>query len=187
MARVAEGVVDGPVIPSWTVGIGAIAVGVAAVGVFAWLFGKGGKPEATEDAPASRHVPGCRRGAAAGALLLVLVARDSISSRRGRPAGAIGSCSSSRTTTGARGRSRSTSRRRSGLRRRRRAASLALAVRAIRRHAVAGDVRVRPRLGRLGPRRLHAEDGAALGPARGHRGLLREPRVARRESSSPTR
>ena len=63
----------------------------------------------------------------------------------------------------------------------------ALAVRAVRQHAVVAMCAFGVRLGRLGPRRLHGEDGAALGPARGHRGLLRRPRVARTRCSSPTR
>ena len=40
---------------------------------------------------------------------------------------------------------------------------------------------------RLGHRRLHGEDGAALGAARGHRGLLRRTARAPTRCSSPTR
>ena len=50
-----------------------------------------------------------------------------------------------------------------------------------RRHAVYAVRRVRGRVGHLGARRLHGEDGAALGAARGDRGVLRQPREPRRE------
>ncbi len=64
---------------------------------------------------------------------------------------------------------------------------LALAVRRVRQHAVVAMCAFGVRVGRLGARRLHGEDGAALGPARGHRGVLRRPRSRPTRCSSPTR
>ena len=149
--------------------------------------GAGGGARAHQDARAPHVERGGRRGRARGAARR---ARSRRPNRRARTSPAPSACSSSsRTTTGARGPSRSTSTASS----RRFAIVVAVGARArcaierIRQCAVARDLRVRVRVGACGASTSTWSHCAALGPARGHRGVLPRRAAAPTSRSSPTR